>query len=88
MLEDAKVNCIKEHIQYSVIPSLSQQLEWILNGLLWKDKFPFKRITEPEHENYSFEFILLTPDELELIKNNERMKGKLEAASDQAKSGG
>lgn len=83
MLQDCKVEdqtIFQDYIKYTVIPSITQSIESYLNQLNYKNMFPVKDSVSIENggtRTLQFEFIILTPDELEEIKSNERFKERI-----------
>jgi hypothetical protein len=67
----------QQYIEYTVIPSICLQLESYLKRLNNQNIFPVTKIKKEKAEDWEFDFIFLTPNELDNIKSQERFKERM-----------
>jgi hypothetical protein len=67
----------QQYIEYTIIPSICLQLESYLKRLNNQHVFPVTKTKKENAEDWSFDFIVLTPNELDNIKSQERFKERM-----------
>jgi len=83
-MQDIQSVCLKNYIQYTIIPSLTSQFESYLNGLNFKNEFPIKRISNRDDVVTKFltEICITTLDELKTIESNIRLQERMKIAQE------